>query len=101
MGTEAGFRASSGDAAQRTKNARRAEDEDPEGFWEGWRKAIEYHSGIVEDIRRQPIPLALWLERASQPMSENNCSDAAHALLEHRQQDCGSRGCRGVTNAET
>ena len=98
---EAGLRAASGDPAQSAQGARGAEHKHSERLGQGRGQTIQNHGGVVEDISRQTVHLALRLQRHAEAMCEEDGGHAAHGVLEHGVEDrAGGRG-RRISDTDT
>ncbi len=94
VSTKTRLRATCCDSAQSSKNARKAQQDHPWGFWQGRGEAIKYHCRVIEDICRKSIHLTLWFERRTEPVCKEDGCYPTHALLEDGQKKCsGGRGC--------
>lgn len=77
MSTKACLGTPTRNTAQRTQDARRAEDAHPHhAFRDHGREAVEDHGDVVEDVRCQPVHFAFWLEGCADSVCEENCCDA-------------------------
>lgn len=94
MRAQARLRAPRRNATQRPQHARQPQQPHPHHTRLGQRgrEAVQHHGRIVEDVRCQSVHLALGFQGCAESVREDYCRDAAHAVLDYREQEGGGRG---------